>query len=157
MITNQQQYELSQKHAQNFRKAIADLAKARGDIENIDPRRYKAAREGYESLLEELLSEIREYELLTLETAPVIEIDESDKLRLGLIKARITAGLSQKDLAKKLGMETSELIKHEVDEFTDLGYDRLIEIAEALNLRVRRNIRTPIQGNKKSTSITGSS
>ena len=145
MITNQQQYELSQKHAQNFRKAIADLATKRRDIENIDPRRYKAAREGYESLLEELLSEIREYELLTLETAPVIEIDESDKLPLGLIKARITAGLSQQELARKLGMETSELIKCEVDEYAGLGYDRLIEIADALNLRVRHDIRVPFE------------
>ena len=145
MITNQQQYELSQKHAQNFRKAIADLATKRRDIENIDPRRYKAAREGYESLLEELLSEIREYELLTLETAPIIEIDESDKLPLGLITARITAGLSQQELARKLGMETSELIKCEVDEYAGLGYDRLIEIADALNLRVRHDIRVPFE------------
>lgn len=145
MITNQHQYELSQKHARNLKQAIDGLVTTSDDRQNIDPRCRKAVREGYESLLEELLSEIREYEILTHETTPVTEIDDIDKLPLGLIKARITAGLSQKDLARKLGMETSELIKHEVGEFADLGYDRLIEIAKALNLSVRHDIRVPFR------------
>lgn len=145
MITNPQQYKLTLQHIKKFEEELERIARTTPESLNIDPRWLKVGRESIESQLEDLYGEIDEYETLTSAKSHIIEIDNIDDLPIGLIKARLTSGLAQAKLAERLGMDTDELIRKEVNEYSGVDFENLREIAEALNLRINQDIRVPFQ------------
>jgi HTH-type transcriptional regulator/antitoxin HipB len=49
-----------------------------------------------------------------------------------LIRARIASGLSQKELAKRLGMPEQQIQRYEAKEYESVSLARIAEIAKAL-------------------------
>jgi HTH-type transcriptional regulator/antitoxin HigA len=56
-----------------------------------------------------------------------------------LIQARIAQGLSQTDLAERLGMKPQQIQRYEATEYMSASLARLIEIAEVLQVRVSQS------------------
>lgn len=145
MITNPQQHKLTLNHIKKFEEELERLARTTPESLDIDPRWLKVGRESIESQLEDLYREIDEYETLTSAKSHKIMIDSIDDLPIGLIKARLTAGLTQAKLAEQLGIDKDELIRKEMNEYSGVDFENLSEIAEALNLRIYLDIRVPFQ------------
>ena len=61
MITNERQYKITRTEAEKFRKAIAGMANADAR-EGVHPRLLQAEREAMESQLEDLRTELADYE-----------------------------------------------------------------------------------------------
>jgi transcriptional regulator with XRE-family HTH domain len=53
-----------------------------------------------------------------------------------LIRARIAAGLTQADLAQRLGLKEQQIQRYEAADYESASLSRLIEVARALNLRL---------------------
>ncbi|MBI1777196.1 MAG: helix-turn-helix transcriptional regulator [Proteobacteria bacterium] len=144
MITNERQYKITRAEADNFRRALADLAAEGGAREGVHPRLIQAEREALESQLEDLRAELSEYERLKAADMAVISINSFDELAEGLIKARIVAGLSQKALADRLGMKEQQIQRYEAERYASTSFERLRKVADAIGVRIRNDILLPV-------------
>ena len=142
MITNQDQYKLTQMHANNFARELEKFNEYCISHKDLDPLHKKAVRDSLRSHLGDLRREFEEYERLISASSLNIENECINELPVGLIKARIIAGITQQELADKLGMDRMKLVRLEVDEYSEVELDRLIEIADILNVQLSEKIRT---------------
>ena len=75
----------------------------------------------------------------------VIEIESVGDLGYGLIKARIASGLSQKGLAKRLGLKEQQIQRYEAECYSSAGFSRLVEISKALRIKFNTGFILPSQ------------
>ncbi|MGA7674289.1 MAG: helix-turn-helix transcriptional regulator [Rhizomicrobium sp.] len=147
MITNERQYKITRTEAEKFRRTIAEMKAGPAERDGIHPRLVQAEREALESQLDDLASEIAEYERLKTAAAPMISVDSFDDLAEGLIKARIAAGISQKELADRLGLKEQQVQRYEAERYASASYQRLRDIAAAIGVRIRNEILLPVAPN----------
>ena len=95
----------------------ARLESPRSASQVIFQSRAKAQKDAFQSQLADLRRELEEYEALKQGAVSSIAIDSFDDLGLGLIKARIAAGLSQKALAKRLGIKEQQIQRYEAERY----------------------------------------
>ena len=107
MITNERQYKITRTEAEKFRQRDRRLWRARSTVrEGVHPRLVQAERDALSrASSHDLQAELAEYEQLKSAADPVISVGSFDELADGLIKARIAAGLSQKDARRSSGPE----------------------------------------------------
>ena len=142
MITNERQYRITRAKLRRFQRALADFGKT--PREGVHPLLVKAERDALISQLEDLRAEIAEYDHLKSADVSVISISSFDELADGLIKARIAAGRSQRDLAEHLGLREQQIQRYEAERYGSASYRRLQEIANALGVRIHNDILMPI-------------
>jgi ribosome-binding protein aMBF1 (putative translation factor) len=80
---------------------------------NLHPRTRQALRDQYESQFEELRDQLAEYEALRRGDVLLLELDSLAELPDALIRARVAAGLTQAELARRLGLKKQQLQRHE--------------------------------------------
>jgi transcriptional regulator with XRE-family HTH domain len=137
MITNKRQYRITRSEAERFEQA---LARAEEQGAELDPRLRRAMREALESQLEELREEIAEYDALCSGQVSVMEIDSLTKLPEALIRARIAANLTQKELAARLQLKEQQIQRYEATRYSGVDLKRLQAVAEALGVRIHERI-----------------
>ena len=140
MITNERQYKITCSEARKFKETLANLAESQAGRKDVHPRLLRAEREALESQLEDLSLEIKEYEALRSSKATALEIDEFNRLGEGLIQARIAKGLTQKQLAEKLGVKPQQIQRYEKERYEGATLKRLNEVIDALGVRVSNDI-----------------
>ena len=64
-----------------------------------------------------------------------------------MIQARIAAGLSQRALARRLGLKEQQIQKYETERYATASFRRLSQVAQALKLRIEGEISLPIDPN----------
>lgn len=141
MIKNERQYRITKFQANKFREAIRVFNS--NNSSNIHPTLRKAQEEALKSQLEELDYQLNEYEALRDGNYKILEILSFDELPRAIIKARIASGLSQKELAKKLGLKEQQLQRYEATEFASANLERVKEIVKAVGLKMRDEIFLP--------------
>jgi ribosome-binding protein aMBF1 (putative translation factor) len=90
--------------------------------------------------LEDLEAELQEYESLKTGGPKTLELDSVDGLPKLLIQARIAAGLTQGDLAARLGVKPQQIQRYEASDYQTASFARLREIARLLGLRIRESV-----------------
>ena len=144
MITNERQYRITRKKAHGFAHAIEEFdTKSYGRID-VHPRLVQAEREAMESQLEDLREELEEYEMLKSAEVSVISVGSIEELADGLIKARIAGGLSQRALAQRLKLKEQQIQRYEAERYASASYQRLCQVARALELRIENEILLPV-------------
>ena len=68
------------------------------------------------------------------------------ELPIALIEARIAAQLTQRELAKRLGVPEQQVQRWEANSYAGVGIDRLQEIADALKLQVLETVTYAVPG-----------
>lgn len=136
MITNERQYKITKTQLSNFFDAIRNF-----DLEEVTTRigsavLAKAERDALESEAKELEAQVNEYELLKSGTVKVLKAESLQELPRILIQARISRGLSQKELAGKMGVKEQQIQRYESEEYSSASLKRLGEVAGALNLNI---------------------
>ncbi|HEX3718679.1 MAG TPA: helix-turn-helix transcriptional regulator [Verrucomicrobiae bacterium] len=136
MITNDRQFRISKAQLGKLRDGATafDLAEATARIGS--QVLAKAELEALKSQIDEIAEDIREYEALRSGSVSVLKAEGLEELPRILIKARIARGLSQRDLAEKLGLKEQQIQRYESEEYATANLRRLGEIAAALNLNV---------------------
>ena len=140
MITNERQYRISRSEARKFKEALACLSESQAERKDVHPRLLRAEREALESQLEDLSLEIKDYEALRSSKATTLEIDDFNRLGDALIQARIAKGMTQKQLAERLGVKPQQIQRYEKERYEGATLKRLTEVIDALGVRVSNDI-----------------
>ena len=86
------------------------------------------------SFIGSLEAEIAEYEALKRGEFTLPENISFNELLRSIAKVRISKGLSQQDLAKKLGVTKQQINRYEEQDYQNISASNLSEILEALDL-----------------------
>lgn len=135
MIKNERQYRTTKVQARKLQAALAELAK-RSPNGQLHPLLRKAEAEALGSQLDDLQTEIRQYETLQSGGGKRLARTSLDELPRTLIQARIAAGMSQKDLAIRLGLKQQQIQRYEATNYASASLSRVQQVARALGLRL---------------------
>ena len=138
MIKNERQYRITKAQAQKFEQALAQLMQSKV-AKQENPLLWQVQGDALSSQINDLQEELKEYEALTNRSPnqPVIlNLRSLSELPFALIKARIAAKLSQKALADRLGIKEQQIQRYEATEYASANLARVIEISEALGLKL---------------------
>ncbi len=84
------------------------------------------------SQLADLEAELREYEAIRSGTFRMDELNVVAELPALLIKARIAQGLSQRELADRVGLKEQQIQRYEATDYATAKWSRIREVAGAL-------------------------
>lgn len=113
-------------------RLLASIADDGIQLSGIDPVIAQASRLAVVEQVRELTEDIQEYELLRQGAVPVPDLDEVQHVHSNLIRARIALGLTQRDLAERLGIAEQQIQRYEANEYAGASLTRLREVAAAL-------------------------
>jgi ribosome-binding protein aMBF1 (putative translation factor) len=132
MIKNERQYRITKAQAAKLGAALDSFSAQSADDKKTHPRLVKAQADALRSQLESLSAELREYEEVKAGEIPPPDLSYIAVVPQDLIRARIASGLSQKDLAEKLGMPEQQIQRYEAIEYESVSLARIMQIAKAL-------------------------
>ena len=135
MIKNERQYRITRAQADKFAQALRSASTRGASSPEMHPLLLKAQEDALRSQLEDLRTEIAEYEALTSGRSRVPEVQSLDQLAQTLIQARIANGLSQRDLAEKLGMKEQQIQRYEATEYASASLTRVLEVARSVGVK----------------------
>jgi ribosome-binding protein aMBF1 (putative translation factor) len=136
VIKNERQYRITKAQAEKFAKALHE--QTRTSKREVHPVLYKAQMGALKSQLEDLQRELGEYEMLRSGKRKVVALASLEELPKTLIQARIASGLSQEELAAKLGIKPQQIQRYEATEYQSASLERVATIARVLGVRLRR-------------------
>lgn len=125
---------------------LAELKKMLVAAENQASERswIKSAQiNSLKGLISDIEEEMEEYNLLKSGKVSFFKVRALDDLPRTLVRARIASGMSQADLAQRLGMELLQLQRYEDSDYMGASFGRLIEIAAMLGVKLSRKLRSP--------------
>jgi HTH-type transcriptional regulator / antitoxin HipB len=131
MIQNERQYKITQTKLRDLEK---DLAQLDPPDPSLHPRKILARRNSLNILITELRQEITEYQQLRSGQVTQFALNSIQELPIVMIKARIAAGLTQKDLAEKIGVQEQQIQRYEANNYHAIAFDRLQEVLQALKI-----------------------
>ena len=141
MIKNERQYRITKAQAEKFIVSLSQLtALPSGETH---PLLRKAQEDALNSQIEELTSQLSEYESLQSGQQIVLETASFSELPRALIRSRIAAGLSQKQLAGRLGLKEQQIQQYEATEYSAASLTRVREVIQALGILVREDVFLP--------------
>lgn len=88
----------------------------------------------FDALIESLQEELDEYEYLQNGNFKHLQAKTLEEFPGLLIKMRIALGLSQTDLARRLGIHPQQIQRYEAHDYQSISYERVVEIARILGL-----------------------
>jgi ribosome-binding protein aMBF1 (putative translation factor) len=143
MIKNERQYTVTKRQVENFAGALARLRAKPSGHAGVDPLLLKVEEDALRSQLAELRANLRAYDALRTRGRTVLKLSSLDDLPRALIQARISQGLSQKELAQRLKLKEQQIQRYEATNYASASLARLIRIGRALNLKVSAKAWTP--------------
>ncbi len=96
----------------------------------------KAQEDALRSQLADLQAELGEYESLRAGHFDVDELRAVATLPRVLIKARIAKGMSQRELAERVGMVEQQIQRYEATDYASASLTRIKEIVRALGVDI---------------------
>jgi HTH-type transcriptional regulator/antitoxin HigA len=137
MIQNERQYKITQTKLRDLEQ---DLANLNSTDSHLHPRQILARHNSLNLLISELRQEIAEYEELRSGQVTQFDLNSIQDLPLVMIKARIAKGLTQKELAEKIGVQEQQIQRYEANNYYAISFDRLQVILQALNINFVRAV-----------------
>ena len=140
MIRNERQYIITKAQIKKFKKALDDFDKQKS---SSHPVLVKAQKDAMKSQLAELEGQAKEYEKLRAGKYKVLKVSSITELPVGLIRARIALGLTQKQLAERIGLKEQQIQRYEETDYYSASFSRLQEVVKALGVDVEEKIFLP--------------
>ena len=138
MIKNDRQFRITKAQAEKFEKAIKGAMASPNH--HLHPALRKAEIHGLKSQLADLRQEIEAYEALRSGKRKTVAIGSLAELPKTLIQARIASGLTQEELATKLGLKPQQIQRYEATDYQSANMDRMNEVLRALGVRLRHPV-----------------
>ena len=140
MIRNEREYRITKAARRRFEEAI-EAHKTATPPEGVDPRIHAATGDAMRSEVEVLSEQIQRYEDLRNGRIRQRELSSLSDLPTALIEARIAAGLTQKGLANRLGLQQQQIQRWESDRYSGVGLRRIQEVIDALGMGITESVR----------------
>jgi transcriptional regulator with XRE-family HTH domain len=150
MIKNERQYKITKAQLHKFEAALTEMMKPEIIANQENVLLHQLYVDAFHSQIEEFKEEIQDYESLI--TKPILhELSSIEALPSLLIKARIASKLTQKDLAKQLGLKEQQIQKYEATDYSSASLSRIIQVSQKLDIKLK-----PTRTRKRVKSLTGS-
>ncbi len=132
MIRNERQYRFTRTQARRFEQTLVDL-KSR-DLEDLDvhPMIAKAQVDAVSGQLADLREQLREYESLKSGDFDFSQLTAVNTLPAMLIKARIARGMTQRDLAERIGLKEQQIQRYEATDYASASLGRIYHVVGGL-------------------------
>ncbi len=139
MITNERQRRVAVGEKKRFEQAIA-RARSEGPGADVHPVLHDAMIAGMDSQLADLNAELSAYDALRAGQVKRRKFHSIGEFPTALIEGRIAAGLTQKALARRIGVSEQQIQRYEQTRYRAASLERLESVADALKLTVRESI-----------------
>lgn len=141
MISNESEY---QEAARRLREEQDRLAKHRAHLQEmgLGPDEVTRAMDPLRAFHEQLVEEVESYE--RLKRGDIAELMNLHGLGHALVALRIALGLTQRQLAERLGVHESQVSRDERNEYHSVTVDRASRILDALGVRMRSEFEQPL-------------
>ena len=136
MIKNERQYRITRTRAERFARTLEGLRQRPEGADGIHPMIAQAQVDAVSSELADLETELREYEAVREGKFQMDELDVIPNLPALLIKARIARGLSQRELADRLGLKEQQIQRYEATDYATAKWSRIREVAGVLSMEI---------------------
>jgi len=151
MIKNNKQLALTKKRVEEFSDAISKL---QTEEPKFSPLLAKAQIDALASQRGELVEQAEEYELLLAGNLAMFDVNSISDLPKALIMSRISMGLTQKDLAERLGMKEQQIQRYENTEYGSTSFKTLVSIVKALDLKITEDVFLPKESREKNLLLS---
>ena len=135
MIQNERQYKVTKAQLSKLRSALATSARSK---DRMDPRVYQAMVAGIRSQMGDLRGELQTYE--KLRAARSLKMRCADELGGVLVQARIARGLTQAQLARRVGIRPQQVQRYEATAYRSASLNRILEVMKALGVDVSAEV-----------------
>jgi HTH-type transcriptional regulator / antitoxin HipB len=132
MIQNERQYKITQTKLKDLKLDLAEVDLA----VDLHPLKILAQQNSLNILIGELEQEISDYDRLKSGEVKQFPIESFQDLPCVMIKARIAVGMTQKELAEKIGVQEQQIQRYEANNYRAVGFDRLQEVMSALDITI---------------------
>ncbi len=151
MIKNSKQQALTKKRISEFSDAISKL---QTEEPKFSPLLAKAQIDALVYQRNELAEQAEEYGLLLAGNLAMFDVNSISDLPKALIMSRISMGLTQKDLADRLGMREQQIQRYENTEYGSASFKTLVSIVEALDLKITEDVFLPKESREKNILLS---
>jgi HTH-type transcriptional regulator / antitoxin HigA len=129
MIKSDAQRARTQAQIEGFRQAL-------GKVEQEKPgKRSAAIRGSYEGMIRQLEDELCEYDQLKAGKLILPRVERIDQIAPFIAKIRIAKGVSQTELASRLGVSKQVISRYEENDYQTVAIARLQEILDAIGIK----------------------
>ena len=129
MIKSDAQRERTAAQIEGFRQALAKVDR------EMTGKRAAAVRGSYEGMIRQLEDELREYDEIKSGEMTLPNIERLDQIAPFVAKMRIAKGVSQTELAHRLGVSKQVISRYEETEYQTVAVARLQEILDAIGIK----------------------
>lgn len=146
MIKNSKQLALTKTKIEDFSSTISKL---KSEKSSFSPLLAKAQIDALECQRDILAQQATEYESLLSGEFAVFDVSNISDLPKALIMSRISMGLTQKDLAERLGKKEQQIQRYENTQYGSASFSTLVSIVEALDLKITEDVFLPKESRDK--------
>lgn len=129
MIKSDAQRERTAAQIAGFREALAKVDR------EMTAKRAAAVRASYEGMIRQLEEELHDYDELKSGELSLPNIERLDQIAPFVAKMRIAKGVSQTELARRLGVSKQVISRYEEMEYQTVAIARLQEILDAIGIK----------------------
>ena len=130
MIKSDAQRERALVQIEGFRQAFAKVE------EETPGKRSAAIRGSYQSMIRQLEDELREYDRLKSGELTLPRVDRLDQIAPFIVKIRIAKGVSQTELARRLGVSKQVISRYEESDYQTVAISKLQEILDVIGVKM---------------------
>ena len=136
MIKNERQYRITRTQSERFARTLDGLRNRPEGADGMHRMIAQAQVDAVSSQLADLEAELREYEAIREGGFEVEALRVVTDLPELLIKARISQGITQRELADRLGLKEQQIQRYEATDYATAKWSRIREVAGALSMEV---------------------
>ena len=131
MIKSERQYWVTRSGVERFERLLSESEKSDTD-DDVHPLIAKARRDASNSRLLDLKADLQEYESLKAGKFDMSGLMIVSDLPEMLIKARIARGMTQRDLAERIGLKEQQIQRYEATDYASASLSRIMDVVAGL-------------------------
>lgn len=135
MIKNERQYKFTQTQVKRFERTLAELRSRNPEDTGLHPLVAKAQEDAVSGQIADLKEELHLYESMRAGAFSLDQLEVVSELSSMLIGARIAQGISQKELAERIGLKEQQIQRYEATDYASASLGRIMEVVNGLKAK----------------------
>ena len=133
MIKNERQYKFTKTQVERFEQTLAELRSRSPEDTGLHPLVAKAQEDAVSGQIVDMKEELQMYESMKAGTFSLEQLEVVSELSNMLIGARIAQGMSQKELAERIGLKEQQIQRYEATDYASASLSRIREVVSGLS------------------------